>query len=157
MPLVKHLMGQVARVIGCFYGYFVWLGFSVPAHVSAFNHSQIISVHGYSCTVLSPEIRAIAGMVMISMSYYDELEISRLAARTFKFFPKVGTLGWKPGINQDITCVGFYQVAIYATEINGFDLRSHLNLLLLDFSCRRESELGAHHRTGPTHYRTLSR
>lgn len=116
---------------------------------SMFNHSQIISVHGYSCTVLSLEIRAIAGMVMISMSYLDELEISRLAARTFKFFPKVGALGWKPGINQDITCVGFYQVAIYATEIDGFDLRSHLILLLLDFNCRREFKLKAHRRTGP--------
>jgi len=49
-------------------------------------------VHGYFCAKLFTKIGGIARMVKISMSYYDEIETSRLTARACQFFFQSGAL-----------------------------------------------------------------
>jgi hypothetical protein len=97
---------------------------SVPEHVSAFDHSGIVIVHGDLRAELLTEIGAIAGMVKISMCQNDEIKTARLAAYAVKFLLEFGALGCPPGIDQDKTRTGFYNVAIadYATQVNGLDI-----------------------------------
>jgi hypothetical protein len=61
-------------------------------------------------------------MVDVTMRYDDKLEISRLAALPFKHFFKLATLKWKVGVDQDMTAVGLYQVAVCSIDTNDFDL-----------------------------------
>ena len=53
---------------------------SVPEHVSSLHHSQVIPVHGYYALEPFSEMPGIAGMVEISMSENDQVEIAARAA-----------------------------------------------------------------------------
>lgn len=63
-------------------------------------------MHRYSCTILFAKISAVVGVVRVSMSQHDKLEVSRSAARAFKFSFDIGALSRNARVNQDVTGIG---------------------------------------------------
>lgn len=87
-------------------------GRPILEHIAVFDHSGIVTVHGYFGSESVTEVGTIARVVEISVCENNEMQIPWSASDSVKLLLKFLALRSPSGINQDETGLGPYYVAV---------------------------------------------